>query len=140
MDHTFGHDGWSIIHFGADHQYGEQANLYRTLYVRFVHPRFKRYTPWRDLQFTHKTTCIYRPWHYWINVVTPEREITYYWSMRGNGWEKAWDNSLDHYKHWPERREEYTCQLAHKERRSGMNFSQPRIEQGAEGDAVNRTP
>lgn len=121
MDHAFGEQGWGIIGSGADHQYGEQINLYRTLYIRFIHPTFKKCTPWRDLRFTHKTSCIHRPWHYWINIVTKEREITYYWSIRENKWMNVWDNYIKHY--WKEKREEYAWQLANVQRRGRMNFA-----------------
>lgn len=97
MDREFGRHGWGIIRLGADHQCGEQLHLYRTLYVRFLHPRFKQVTPWRSWRFTHETSCVHRPWHYWVTVITPGREITYYWSIRENRWENMWDNAIEDY-------------------------------------------
>lgn len=120
-DARFGRTGWVIVGKGADHQFGEELNLYRTLCVRLMYPACHRLTPWKKLTFTHKTTCIVRPWHYWINVVTADREVTYYWSMRASRWEKVWDNAVKDY--WPEKRKEYAEQLAHIERRDGMNYA-----------------
>jgi hypothetical protein len=120
-DDQFGRTGWAIIGKVADHQFGEELDLYRTLYVRLVYPACQRVTPWKELTFTHKTSCIVRPWHYSINVVTVDREITYYWSMRASRWEKVWDNAIKDY--WPEKRKGYAEQLAHVERREGMNYA-----------------
>ena len=98
LDDTFGQGRWCIVERGADFQHGEQINLYRTLYVRFIYPHFQRHTPWRDLEFTHKNSCDYRPWHYWIAVEAEQGDITYYWSMRQNRWVKKWDNRPEF---WP---------------------------------------
>lgn len=114
-DDLFGRSEWVIIGKGADHQFGEELHLYRTLYIRLVYPACQWLTPWKKQTFTHKTSCIVRPWHYWINVVTADREVTYYWSMRANQWEKVWDNAIKDY--WPEKQKEYAEQLAHRKGR-----------------------
>jgi hypothetical protein len=121
MTSEFGQSGWAIVGMGADHQGGQQLHLYRTLYVRFLNPRWISYTPWKKLTFTHKTSCVVRPWHYWINVVAKDREITYYWSMRNNEWVSMWDSPLSRY--WPAKREDVARQLAGIRREHGMNYA-----------------
>ena len=121
MDSTFGPSGWAIIRMGADHQNSEQLNLYRTLYVRFIYPKWLNLTPWEKLRFTHETSCLFRPWHYWLNVVTQDREITYYWSIRENKWVNIWDNPIA--RHPPSARKEYMEQRDNYERRHGLNIA-----------------
>lgn len=125
MNSNFGSDGWVTLYTGADLQWNdEQINLYRTLYVRYIFPNYQKYTPWKNLTFTHGCSCPKRPWHYHVTIITKDNEITYYWSIRGNKWEKIWSNKIRNiYDYDPEKVKIYDQMLACKEKRNGLNYS-----------------
>lgn len=91
MDDTHGEDNWQKTYWGADHQEGQEIQLYRTLYVALLYPKFRRYTPWATMSFTHKTTCAYQPWHYYIGIRSGEKQHCFYWSMKENRWVSTWE-------------------------------------------------
>jgi hypothetical protein len=94
LNQEFGRDGWVVVWMEADRQSGEQIHLYRTIYVRFLYPKFQNLTPWKNLKFSYSYWDI-RPSHCVICVATKKREITYRWSMKNNEWVMLWDNRID---------------------------------------------
>ena len=55
LDEKYEKNGWVAAWVVSDRQIGEQINLYRTLYLRLLYPKCLALTPYRKLQFTHKT-------------------------------------------------------------------------------------
>jgi len=119
LDSRHGKTGWAVLWRSADAQGGESIALHRTLYVRFLFPRFREFTPWRDLQFTHKTTTPNQPWHYAVCIISEGREVTYFWSIRQHRWIAAWDNNTHNFPADVQR--EYAARLRRIERRGGLN-------------------
>ena len=95
LDRKFGANDWAVVWMSADLQGNQRIQLYRTLYVRCLFPLLQDFTPWKDLRFTHKTAALIRPWHFVVCVASPHREVTYYWSMKGDGWVEVWNNPLN---------------------------------------------
>lgn len=120
LDAQYGDAGWVVNWTVADAQWGQSIDLYRTLYVRFLHPRHQRITPWRDLRFTHKTTTPNRPWHYAVQVIDSASVVTYYWSIREHRWIDVWHSETRHVP--PDTQQDYVQRLRHVERRGGLNW------------------
>lgn len=94
LDTKYGQEGWVAAWVVSDGQANEQIDLYRTIYVRFLYPRFQTWTPYRGLTFTHKTGWAKRPPHYAILIYAYDGEYAYRWSICKNTWYIAYQNSI----------------------------------------------
>jgi len=120
LDSQHGKTGWVALWMTADAQQGQTLALFRTLYVRLLFPRVQAYTPWKNLQFTHKTTTPHRPWHFAVCVCSQGHEITYFWSIRQRQWAIAWDNNTRCFPMDVQR--DYSARLKSVVRRKGLNW------------------
>jgi hypothetical protein len=120
LDAQHGKTGWVVCWTAADYQPDQRIHLLRTLYVRLAYPKLQQYTPWKTLQFTHKSTSE-RYWHYAVCVLSEGKEVTYFWSIRKNQWVIAWDNNM---RDLPiDEQHDYSDRLRNVERKEGLNQS-----------------
>ncbi|MFW6414206.1 MAG: hypothetical protein ACOCZS_02785 [Verrucomicrobiota bacterium] len=126
LDEKCGTDGWAAVSVVSDGQPGEQINLYRTLYLKLLYPKCLSLTPYKSLQFTHKTGWANMPPHYAIIVYTPDGEYAYRWSMKENSWYISYQNSITILPVWE--KEKILGTLTRIERVNGLNVPKEKEE------------
>ena len=94
LDKKYGENGWVAAEVVSDGQSGEQINLYRTEYLQRLYPRYLALTPYRNLQFTHKTGWANMPPHYAVLIYSAAGEFAYRWSMKKGAWYISHHNSI----------------------------------------------
>ena len=122
LDNKHGQDGWVATWIAADGQYGEQINLYRTLYVSLLYPKLIGLTPYKKLRFTHKCGYAHMPPHYAVHVFDEKNVSSYRWSMKHNDWYIAYGcEYAPAYTHAPPEMKEPILSMWDMERIQGLN-------------------